>query len=282
MHKHLKHWFPLFLLPTLLAFLVAFLIPFVMGVGLSFTRFTTISDAVFVGLKNYAAIFSSGSDFLHALWFTIKFTVVSVISVNLIAFLLALALTRGLKGTNFFRTVLFTPNLIGGIVLGYIWQLIINGVLMKWGVDITYAARYGFWGLVAVTNWQLIGYMMVIYVAGLQSIPSELKEAAAIDGAGAWGALRHVTIPLLTSSFTICLFLTLTNSFKMFDQNLALTGGAPGKETAMLALDIYKTFYGSVGSEGIGQAKAVIFFILVSLIALVQLFISKKIEERYT
>lgn len=282
MHKHLKHWFPLFLLPTLLAFLVAFLIPFVMGVGLSFTRFTTISDAVFVGLKNYAAIFSSGSDFLHALWFTVKFTVVSVISVNLIAFLLALALTRGLKGTNFFRTVLFTPNLIGGIVLGYIWQLIINGVLMKWGVDITYAARYGFWGLVAVTNWQLIGYMMVIYVAGLQSIPSELKEAAAIDGAGAWGALRHVTIPLLTSSFTICLFLTLTNSFKMFDQNLALTGGAPGKETAMLALDIYKTFYGSVGSEGIGQAKAVIFFILVSLIALVQLFISKKIEERYT
>ena len=282
MHKYLKHWFPLFLLPTLLAFLLAFLIPFVMGVGLSFTHFTTITDAVFVGLKNYAAIFSSGSDFLHALWFTVKFTVVSVISVNLIAFLLALALTRGLKGTNFFRTVLFTPNLIVGIVLGYIWQLIINGVLMKWGVDITYAARYGFWGLVAVTNWQLIGYMMVIYVAGLQSIPSELKEAAAIDGAGAWGALRHVTIPLLTSSFTICLFLTLTNSFKMFDQNLALTGGAPGKETAMLALDIYKTFYGSVGSEGIGQAKAVIFFILVSLIALVQLFISKKIEERYT
>jgi len=282
MHKNLKRYFPLFVLPTLIAFIIAFLIPFVLGIGLSFTRFTTISDAVFVGLKNYRQIFSSGSDFLHALWFTVKFTVVSVISVNLIAFLLALALTKGLKGTNLFRTVLFTPNLIGGIVLGYIWQLILNGVLMKWGVDITYAAKYGFWGLVIVMNWQLIGYMMVIYIAGLQNIPTDLKEAAAIDGAGTWGSLRHVTLPLLSSSFTICLFLTLTNSFKMFDQNLALTGGAPGRETAMLALDIYKTFYGSIGSEGIGQAKAVIFFVLVSLIALVQLLISRKIEERYT
>lgn len=282
MHKNLKRYFPLFVLPTLIAFVIAFLIPFVLGIGLSFTRFTTISDAVFVGLRNYRQIFSSGSDFLKALWFTVKFTVVSVISVNLIAFLLALALTRGLKGTNLFRTVLFTPNLIGGIVLGYIWQLILNGILLKWGVDITYAARYGFWGLVIVMNWQLIGYMMVIYIAGLQNIPTELKEAASIDGAGTWGALRHVTLPLLSSSFTICLFLTLTNSFKMFDQNLALTGGAPGRETAMLALDIYKTFYGSVGSEGVGQAKAVIFFVLVSLIALAQLLISRKIEERYT
>lgn len=278
MKRKLGYWFPVFVLPTLAAFVISFFIPFVMGLGLSFTEFTTVTNARFVGLANYAEVFSSGSNFWHALWFTVKFTVVSTLSVNLIAFFLALLLTRGKRGTNFFRTVFFVPNLIGGIVLGYIWQLIINGLLSGAGVDITYAARYGFWGLVLLTNWQLIGYMMIIYIAGLQNVPKELHEVAALDGAGALQSLRHVTLPLVMPAVTICGFLTLTNSFKMFDQNFALTGGAPGQETSMLALDIYQTFYGRVGQEGVGQAKAVIFFLLVALIAGVQLYFSRRRE----
>ena len=280
MQKSFLRYFPIFVLPTLAAFIISFLVPFLMGLYLSFTRFTTVSNATFVGLANYIEVFSSGSSFWHALWFTVRFTVISTITVNLIAFFLALLLTRGKKGTNFFRTLFFMPNLIGGIVLGYIWQLIINGVLARLGVDITFSAQYGFWGLVILTNWQLIGYMMIIYIAGLNNVPKELHEVAAIDGANAWQSLRHVTLPLVGSSFTICGFLTLTNSFKMFDQNLALTGGAPGRETSMLALDIYQTFYGSVGREGTGQAKAVIFFLLVALIAGLQLYISRKREAK--
>ena len=280
MRKSFYRYFPLFVLPTLIAFVISFLIPFVMGIYLSFTRFTTVSNARFVGLANYAEIFSGNSDFWSAFWFTARFTVVSTLTVNLLAFALALLLTRGKRGTNFFRTVFFMPNLIGGIVLGYIWQLIINGVLARIGVDITYSADYGFWGLVILTNWQLIGYMMIIYIAGLQTVPKQLHEVASLDGASAWQSLRHVTLPLVAPSFTICGFLTLTNSFKMFDQNFALTGGAPGKETSMLALDIYQTFYGSVGREGVGQAKAVVFFLLVALIAGIQLYFSRRREAR--
>ena len=280
MKKSFFRYFPIFVLPTLVAFLISFLVPFLMGLYLSFTRFRTVSDATFVGLENYLKVFSGESGFWQAFWFTAKFTVVSTVTVNLIAFLLALLLTRGKKGTNFFRTVFFMPNLIGGIVLGYIWQLILNGFLSVLGVDITFDASYGFWGLVILTNWQLIGYMMIIYIAGLQNIPRELHEVASIDGASALGELRHVTLPLVAPSVTICGFLTLTNSFKMFDQNLALTGGAPGRATSMLALDIYQTFYGSVGSEGVGQAKAVIFFLLVAAIAGLQLYFSRKSEAK--
>ncbi len=278
MRSFLKRYFPVFILPTFIAFLVAFLIPFVMGVYLSFTEFTTVTNARWVGFQNYIEVFSSNRDFLNALWFTVKFTVVSVISVNVLAFALALLLTREIKGRNFFRTVFFMPNLIGGIVLGYIWQLIINGVLRSLGVDITFSATYGFWGLIVLTNWQLIGYMMIIYIAGMQNIPSEMHEVASIDGAGYWQTLRHITIPLVRPAIAICTFLTLTNSFKMFDQNYALTGGAPAKETSMLALDIFNTFYGSVGSEGVGQAKAVVFFIMVALIAAIQLKITSDKE----
>ncbi len=278
MERSLRKYFWLFLLPTLLAFFIAFVIPFLMGIWLSFTEFTTVTNARFVGLSNYIRIFTENADFLNAFWFTVKFTVVSVISINLLAFTLAFFLTKGLRGTNFFRTAFFTPNLIGGIVLGYIWQLIINGILSGMGVDLTYQASYGFWGLVVLMNWQMIGYMMIIYVAGLQSIPGELQEVASIDGANGRQTLRHITLPLIMPSITICTFLTLSNSFKVFDQNYALTGGAPGKETQMLALDIFNTFYGSVGEEGVGQAKAVIFFLLVSLIALVQLRITRSRE----
>ena len=277
MQKNLKKYFPVFALPTLAAFLIAFVIPFIIGIYLSFTEFTTIVDARWVGVKNYIKAFST-ADFRNALWFTVKFTVVSVITINVIAFLLSLILTRGLKGTNLFRTVFFMPNLIGGIVLGYIWQLIINGVLKFMGVTITYDAKYGFWGLVFLINWQLIGYMMIIYKAGIQNIPTDLTDAAKVDGAGAWQTLKNVTIPMVMPSVTICLFLTLTNSFKMFDANLALTDGAPSRQTAMLALDIFKTFYGRTGWQGVGQAKAVVFSVIVAAIALLQLAITRKRE----
>ncbi|MBQ8540053.1 MAG: sugar ABC transporter permease [Clostridia bacterium] len=274
----LKKYAPVFLLPLTLAFTVFFVIPFLGGLFLSFTEFTTVENASFVGINNYIKAFSEDTGFLNALWFTVKFTLVSVVTVNVFAFLLALLLTKSLKGVNFFRTVFFLPNLIGGIVLGYIWNVIINGVLSYFGVDITFSASYGFWGLVILMNWQMIGYMMIIYIAGLQSVDRGLIEAAHIDGANHVSALWHVTIPSLMPSITICTFLTLTNSFKLFDQNLALTGGAPGKETSMLALDIYDTFYGRIGWQGVGQAKAVVFFIIVALIALIQLNLTRSKE----
>lgn len=276
----LKKYFPIFVLPTLAAFAIAFAVPFILGLYLSFAEFTTVIDAQWVGIKNYIRAFSN-DDFINALWFTVRFTVVSVVTVNLAAFSLALLLTKGLKGTNLFRTALFMPNLIGGIVLGYIWQLIINGVLSFAGVTITYDPKYGFWGLVILMNWQLIGYMMVIYIAGIQNIPSELQDASKVDGANRLQTLRNVTIPLVMPSVTICLFLTITNSFKLFDQNLALTAGAPSKQTAMLSLDIYNTFYSRIGWEGVGQAKAVIFFVIVAVISFAQLALTRKREVEH-
>ena len=276
--KGMSRYFPIFVLPTLLAFIFFFIVPFLMGMGLSFTKFTTVTNAKFVGIDNYVKAFTFDNSFLHALGFTSLFTVVSIVSVNFFAFALALLLTKGIKGTNFFRSVFFMPNLIGGIVLGYIWNLLINGVLSKFGVDITFEAKYGFWGLVILMNWQLIGYMMVIYIAGLQNIPGDLMEAAAIDGASAFTVLFKVKIPMVMPSITICTFLTLTNSFKLFDQNLALTGGAPEHSTEMLALNIYNTFYGRTGWQGVGQAKAVIFFIIVAVIAFIQLKVTNSRE----
>lgn len=265
-------YFPVFVLPTLLAFALFFIVPFLMGIGLSFTKFTTVTNAKWVGFENYVKAFTTDGEFLHALGFTSLFTIVSIITVNIFAFALALALTMGLKGTNLFRSVFFMPNLIGGIVLGYIWNLLINGVLQKIvGVDISYKTEYGFWGLVILTNWQLIGYMMIIYIAGLQNIPGDLLEAAAIDGASSVRVLFKIKIPMVMPSITICTFLTLTNTFKMFDQNLALTAGAPARSTEMLALNIYNTFYGRTGWQGVGQAKAVVFFIIVAIIAFAQL-----------
>ncbi len=278
MEKQIRKYSPILFAPVFLAFLIVFLIPLVLGIYLSFTEFTTVSDAVFVGLKNYTAVFSSGGDFLNSLWFTVKFAVITVVSINLLAFSLSLILTRNLKGRNLFRTVFFMPNLIGGIVLGYIWQLIINGVLFKFGYSILSNPNYGFWGLIILMNWQMIGYMMIIYIAGLQNVPTDQIEAAKVDGASNTRILFKITIPAVMPSFTICLFLTLTNAFKLFDQNLALTAGGPAKETEMLALNIYNTFYGSVGSEGIGQAKAVLFSVLVAVIALLQLYLTRRKE----
>jgi len=278
MSKSLKKYFPIFALPTIVAFVISFVIPFIMGLYLSFTKFNTVTDARWIGLKNYITAFANDTTFLQSLWFTVKFTVVSVITINVIAFILALLLTGTLKGTNLFRTVFFMPNLIGGIVLGYIWLSIINSFLYKFDLTITFDATYGFWGLVIMMNWQLIGYMMIIYIAGIQNVPVELIEAAKIDGASRFQILRKVTLPLVMPSAIICLFLTLTNSFKLFDQNLALTNGAPGESTTMVALDIYKTFYSRMGWEGVGQAKAVIFFLIVGIIAITQVVLTRRKE----
>ena len=271
-------YYAFFTLPTILAFVIVFLIPFLLGIYLSFTKFTTVTNSQWVGVSNYIHAFTDDKNFLNAMVFTAKFAVVSVVLINIFAFSLALLLTRSIRGTNAFRTVFFMPNLIGGIVLGYIWQLLINGVLIKFGVDLTFSANYGFWGLIVLMNWQMVGYMMVIYVAGIQGISPELIEAAKIDGANAWQILRRITIPLVSPAVTICTFLTVTNSFKLFDQNLALTAGAPARASSMLALDIFSTFYGSMGYEGVGQAKAVMFFLIVGLIVLLQLRFSRARE----
>jgi raffinose/stachyose/melibiose transport system permease protein len=273
-----KGYYAFFTLPTMLAFAISFFIPFLLGIYLSFTRFTTVTDSQWVGLGNYVRAFTDDQNFLNAALFTAKFALVSVVLINLLAFSFALLLTRKIRGTNVFRTVFFMPNLIGGIVLGYIWQLIINGVLINFGVDITYDAKYGFWGLIVLLNWQMAGYMMVIYIAAIQAVSHEIVEAAKIDGANAWQMLTRITIPLVMPAFTICTFLTVTNSFKLFDQNLALTAGAPARESAMLALDIFNTFYGRNGYEGVGQAKAVMFFIFVAVIVLLQLRFSRSQE----
>ena len=278
MQKTLKKYFAVFLLPTVIAFSIAFIIPFITGLYLSFCKFTTVSNAKFVGLQNYITAFSSGQRFGQAFGFTTFFTVISIVTVNIFAFTLAYLLTKKIKGTNFFRTVFFMPNLIGGIVLGYTWQSMINAVLANYGTTLVSNGKYGFIGLILLMNWQMVGYMMIIYIAGLQNVPTELIEASKIDGATKWQTLRHVTIPMVMPSITICLFLTLSNSFKLYDQNLALTNGAPMHKTEMLALNIVNSFYGRSNFEGVGQAKAVMFFVIVALIALTQLYYTRKRE----
>ena len=278
MQKTLKKYWPVFVLPTLIAFAIAFILPFVIGLYLSFCDFTTITNATFTGFENYKTAFAAGQNFLYSFSFTALFTVISIVTVNVIAFVLAYFLTKKLKGTNFFRTVFFMPNLIGGIVLGYIWQLIFNGVLQQYQQTISLNEWYGFVGLVILVSWQQIGYMMIIYVAGLQSIPTDVLEAAQIDGANAWQRLWNVTIPMMMPSITICLFLSLTGGFKLFDQNLSLTAGEPAHMSEMLALNIFDTFYGRTGWEGVGQAKAVVFFFLVTILGLIQLQITRKRE----
>lgn len=277
MEKSIKRYFPIFLGPTFLAFIIGFIVPFLMGLYLSLCDFRTAADAKFIGLGNFVKAFQDG-EFLHAFVFTALFTLTTVILINVLAFAVAMVLTNNVPGTNIFRTTFFMPNLIGGIVLGYIWQLVFNGILSRYDLALKISAKFGFWGLVVVICWQQIGYMMIIYIAGLQSIPSSLNEAAAIDGANSWQRLWSVTIPNMMPSITICLFLTLTNGFKLFDQNLSLTAGEPMKQTEMLALNIFNTFYSRVGYQGVGQAKAVIFFVLVVALGLIQLKMTRSRE----
>ena len=277
MEKAVKKYCQIFFLPTMAAFLIGFIIPFIEGIYLSFCNFTTIKDAKFVGIQNYIEAFKD-SNFLGSFKFTTLFAIVSLVLINVLAFLVALALTQNIKGKNIFRTVFFMPNLIGGIVLGYVWQLIFDGIFVKFDTALKLNETLGFWGLVILVGWQQIGYMMIVYIAGLQAIPGDIQEAAMIDGATRMQRLFKITIPNMMPSITICTFLTITNSFKLFDQNLALTGGEPLHKTEMLALNIYSTFYGRVGAEGVGQAKAVVFFIIVVAIGLLQLKLTRDKE----
>lgn len=285
MEKAIKKYFPVFVLPTMAAFAIGFIIPFVYGIFLSFCKFTTVTDFKWIGLENYKRIlYVNGvldTTFLHSLWYTAAFAAVLVLVVNVVSFTVAMLLTKGIKGTNLFRTVFFMPNLIGGIVLSYIWLMLFNSVLQHFSKTIVSTQWYAFWGMVIVVCWQQIGYMMIIYIAGIQNIPGELIEAAKIDGAGFWQGLRSVTLPMLMPTITVCTFLTMSGGFKLFDQNLALTGGNPGKMSQLLALNIYDTMYGTTGWQGVGQAKAVIFFLLVALIAVVQnrLTTSREVEQ---
>ena len=276
--RPIRRWFPLFIGPMVCAFIIGFVYPFCKGIYLSFCKFKVTSDAHFVGFENYRRAFQDAS-FVHSFWFTALFAVISLVLINVLAFAVAYALTQGIKGSNLYRTVFFMPNLIGGIVLGYIWAMIFDGILLRYGTSILLKTEYGFWGLQILMAWQQIGYMMIIYIAGLQAVPEDILEAARIDGASSWQTLWKVTIPNVMPSITICTFLTLTNSFKLFDQNLALTAGRPFvqaggetlKTTEMLALNIYNAFYASSTNRGMGQAKAVVFFILVSVISILQL-----------
>lgn len=277
MEKSMKRYMPIFVLPTFFAFILGFIIPFVLGVGLSFCKFTTVTDAKFIGFSNYVEALKD-TVFRHSFWYTTLFAATSLIVINILAFALAMALTQKLRGTNIFRTIFFLPNLIGGIVLGYIWQLIFNGILAKYETALALNEWYGFWGLIILVSWQQIGYMMIIYIAGLQSIPGDVIEAAQIDGANRFQRLWKVTVPMMMQSITICIFLSITNGFKLFDQNLSLTAGEPSKMSEMMALNIFNTFYGRTGWEGVGQAKAVLFFILVVAIGMIQLRMTRSKE----
>ena len=287
LRKPLVKWGWFFLGPVLLAFSIGFVWPFIQGIYLSFCEFRLISDTTFVGFENYIEVFKDGS-FLHSFWYTALFAITSLVIINVLSFMVAYALTQEVKGSNLFRTVFFMPTLIGGIVLGYIWSMIFDGILSKWDTSILLESKWGFWGLIILLCWQQIGYMMIIYIAGLQSVSEDMLEAARIDGASQGQTLFNVIIPNVMPSITICTFLSLTNGFKLFDQNLALTAGQPYiiqeggtviKTTEMLALNIYNTFYGqSASAQGVAQAKAVVFFILVAGLGLMQLAFTRKRE----
>lgn len=281
MNEDLKKYFLIFLFPTLIAFIIGFVWPFLWGIYLSFFKFKTLRFMEFNGFRNYVLAFSD-EGFIYSFLFTAVFAILVVIIINLSAFFLAYLLTGKIKGTTVFRTIFFMPNLIGGIVLAYVWKEIMNDAInYLWGSALMLDAKFGFWGLVILLSWQQIGYMMIIYIAGLQNVPSEYIEAAKIDGATNRQILKKIIIPSVMPSITICLFLSLTNSFKLFDQNLALTGGSPNGKTEMLALNIYNSFYGNATNLGIGQAKAVVFFILVVGISLTQLYFTRKREVLY-
>ena len=280
MEKAVKRYGAIFVLPTFLAFMIGFIIPFIEGLYLSLCQFTTVGNAKFIGISNYIGALTDTS-FTSSFKFTVAFAVVSIILINVIGFFLALALTKNLKGTNIFRTVFFMPNLIGGIVLGYIWQILINCVLSIVGQPLlALNTAAGYWELIILTCWQQIGYMMIIYIAGLQNVPEDLVEAAKIDGATGRQILWKIKLPMVMPSITICAFLTLTNGFKLFDQNLALTGGDPNYTTEMLALNIYQTFYARAGMQwkGLGQAKAVLFCLVVVVISMLQLKMTRSKE----
>lgn len=279
--------FTLFVGPVLLAFTLIVLIPFFTGIYYAFTDWNGVTGSIqWVGLDNFKYIFTEDKQFQASFILTTKYTLVAITLTNLIGFGLALLVTQMLKTRNILRTVFFMPNLIGGLLLGFVWQFIfvkgfasigqITGIPLfelPWLGD----ANTAFWGIVIVSVWQGAGYIMIIYIAALQNVPQELIEAAKIDGANKWQILRHITMPLVAPAVTICLFLTTASSFKVFDVNLSLTNGGPFKSTEMLALNIYTEAFVN-NRYGIGEAKALIFFLVVAAITVIQVTYTKKKE----
>ncbi|MGP1618112.1 carbohydrate ABC transporter permease [Peptostreptococcus stomatis] len=277
-------FFWLFLAPVLIALIMVVVIPLLYGVYYSFTNWDGINTPVFAGITNYIQLLGD-EGFRNALWFTTKFAVVSIVLINAIGLGLALLVTQKLKGSNLMRTVFFMPNLIGGLILGFIWQFVfIQGfdaigqavgtqALQGW----LSTTRTGFWGLVILTAWQMSGYIMIIYIAHLEGIPEDLVEAAQIDGANVFQRFRHIIFPLVAPAFTVSMFLTLSNSFKLYDQNLSLTGGAPYNSTQMVAMNIYNTAF-LENKMAYAQSKALIFFIIIAVISLTQVYYNKKRE----
>jgi len=287
--KNLKNvgLFALFVGPALLAFCVIVLIPFFTGIYYSFTDWNGVNGTInWVGLDNFKYLFTEDKQFQQSFWITTKYTVVAIILTNVVGFVLAILVTQMLKTRNILRTVFFMPNLIGGLLLGFVWQFIfvkgfasigqITGISL-FGLPWLGDAKTAFWGIVIVSVWQGAGYIMLIYTAALQNVPQELIEAAKIDGASRWQILRHITIPMVAPAVTVCLFLTISWSFKVFDVNLSLTNGGPFKSTEMLALNIYTEAFVN-NRYGLGEAKALIFFIVVAAITIIQVTYTKKKE----
>ncbi len=277
----------MFLAPALISFSMIVLIPMLIGFFYAFTDWNGIvgSSMEFVGVHNFIDIFTRDDSFIHALGFTAVFSVCAVVLVNLVGFALALLVTQKFHGATFLRGIFFMPNLIGGLLLGFTWQFIFVSIFEAiskatgWTIFSGWLSNpeTGFVGLLILTVWQLSGYMMIVYIAQIQQIPEDVKEAARIDGANSWHMLKSIILPLMMPAFTIGLFLSISNSFKMFDQNLALTQGGPYKSTEMLALNIYNSAFGA-NEFGLAQAKAIIFMIIVAAIGVTQLVITKRKE----
>lgn len=280
--KNLFFW--LFLSPILLAFLFVIVLPLFYGIYYSFTNWNGIGTPVFKGFSNYARILTD-VDFRNSIFFTVKFVIASVIIINTVGLALALLVTQEIKGKTLFRTIFFMPNLIGGLILGFIWQFVFLEGFNAIGEAIGFEAlkgwlsttNTGFWGLVILTTWQMAGYIMIIYIAHLEGVPQELIEAAKIDGANPFQVLWNIIFPLVAPAFTVSIFLTVSNSFKLYDQNLSLTGGAPFKSTQMIAMNIYNTAF-SDNKMAYAQSKAILFFIVVASISLIQVYYNKKKE----
>ncbi|MDN5952778.1 MAG: sugar ABC transporter permease [Loigolactobacillus coryniformis] len=283
-NRSLSFW--LFLTPTLVALSLVVIIPVIMGLFYSFTNWDGLAFTEVVGFKNYLSLFQD-HDFINAFWFTVKFVITTVILLNAIGLSLALLVTQKLKTSNFLRTIFFMPNMIGGLILGFIWQFIFtqaftalgNALHLSWLQNWLTNETTGFWGLVIVTVWQMSGYIMIIYIAYLQNIPQEVIEAAEMDGASAWQRFTKITFPMIAPAFTVCMFLTLSNGFKIYDQNLSLTNGGPYKSTQMLALDIVNTAY-NAGNFALAEAKSIIFFLIVAAISLLQVYYNRKREVK--
>ncbi|AIQ14012.1 raffinose/stachyose/melibiose transport system permease protein [Paenibacillus sophorae] len=276
----------LFTGPTLFAFVAVMIVPFLYGIYLTFTNWDGISTTQsLVGFQNYGSVFKD-AEFWKSFGLTLKYVLFTVVFINVLAFLLAYLLTKGLKGQSFFRAGFFLPNLLGGIVLGFIWQFIFNNVLVflgqKMGIGLFSTSwlsdpNRAFWTLVIVAVWQYAGYMMVIYVAGLTGVPGDILEAASIDGANGWLKMTRMTIPLMVPSFIVCIFLSLQRGFMVYDVNLALTKGGPFKSTELVSMHVYQKAFLS-RDYGVGQAEALVLFLIVAVITLLQVYFSKKME----